>query len=63
MGAIISLKTTCPCRPYVTTWKAMNFNEVFLALPVVFVVFDVTSLKNAAEQLHYPELSRESLRT
>ena len=41
----------------------MNFNEVFLALPVVFVVFDVTSLKNAAEQLHYPELSRESLRT
>ena len=28
-GAIISLDTTSPCRPYVTTIKAMQFNEDF----------------------------------
>ena len=49
--AIVSLKPTCPCRPYVTTMKAMNFNEVFLALPVedfqkhcfCFFLFDFTT--------------------
>ena len=44
-----TVRQTFPCRPYVTTMKAMQFNEYFQ-------VFDLT------EQLHYPELSEESLR-
>ena len=66
--AITSLDTTSPCRPYVTTMKAMQLNENFPALPMeVFqnhyiLVFDLTSLQDAAEHLHYPELSGESLR-
>ena len=66
--AIISLDTTSPCRPCVTTMKAMQFNEDFPALPMkgfqnhYFIVFDLTSLQDAAEQLHYPEFSGESLR-
>ena len=48
--------------------KAMQFNEDFPALPMedfqyyYTLVFDLTSLQDAAEQLHYPELNRESLR-
>ena len=66
--AIISLDTTSPCRPYVTTMKAMKFNEDFPALPMedfqnrYILVFDLTSPQDAAEHLHYPELSGESLR-
>ena len=66
--AIISLDTTSPCRPYVTTMKAMQFNKDFPALPMedfqnhYILVFDLTSLQVAAEQLHNPELSGESLR-
>ena len=66
--AIISLDTTSPCRPYVTTMKARQFNEDFPALPMedfqnhYILVFDLTSLQDAAEHLHYPELSGESLR-
>ena len=68
--AIVSLDTTSPCRPYVTTIKAMQFasHEDFPALLMedfqnhYILVFDLTSLQDAAEQLHYPELSGESLR-
>ena len=66
--AIVSLDTTSPCRPYVTTMKAMQFNEDFPAVPMkhyqyhYILVFDMTSLQDAAEQLHYPELSGEILR-
>ena len=48
--------------------KAMQLNEDFPALPMedfqnhYILVFDVTSLQDAAEHLHYPELSGESLR-
>ena len=48
--------------------KAMQFNEDFPALPTedsqnhYILVFDLTSLQDAAEQLHYPELNGESLR-
>ena len=48
--------------------KAMQFNEDFPAFPMedfrnhYILVFDLTSLQDAAEQLHYPELSGESLR-
>ena len=66
--AIISLDTTSPCHPYVTTTKAMQFNKGFPALFIenfqnhYILVFDMTSLQDAAEQLYYPELSGESLR-
>ena len=48
--------------------KAMNFNEEIPALPNDFftdnyvLVFDLTSLQDAGENVHYPELSGESLR-
>ena len=66
--AIVSSDTTSPCRPYVTTMKAMHLNEDFPAPPMEdfqnhsILVFDLTSLQDASEQLHYPELSGESLR-
>ena len=58
--AIISLDTTSPCRPYVTTRKAMQFNEDFPALPMedfqnhCILVFDLTSLQDAAEHYRMP---------
>ena len=48
--AIVSLVTTSSCRPYVTTKKAMQFNEDFSAHPMedfqnhYIQVFDLTSL-------------------
>ena len=60
--AIISLDTTSHCRPYVTTMKAMQFNRDFPALPMedfqnhYILVFEMISLQDTAEQLHYPEL-------
>ena len=48
--------------------KAMQLNEDFPTLPMedfqnhFILVFDLTSLQDAAEQLHYPELSGVSLR-
>ena len=62
------VNTTSLCRLYVTTMKGMQFNEDFSALPMedfqnhYILVFDLTSLQDAAEQLPYPELSGESLR-
>ena len=38
--AIVSLDTTSPCRPYVRTKKAMQFNEDFLVLPMQ--IFKIT---------------------
>ena len=66
--AIVSLDTTNDCRAYVTTMKAMNFNEEIPALPNhlfqnhYILVFDLTSLQDAGENVHYPELSGESIR-
>ena len=48
--------------------KAMQLNEEFPALPMedfqnyYIIVFELTSIQDAAEQMHYPELSAESLR-
>ena len=67
-GAIVSLDTTNDCRAYVTTMKAMNFNEEILALPNhqfenhYILLFDLTSLQDAGENINYPELSCESIR-
>ena len=65
---VVSIDTTNNCRAYVTTMKAMNFNEKIPALPNDFftdhyvLVFDLTSLKMLVKNVHYPELSGESLR-
>ena len=66
--AVVSIDTTNNCRAYVTTIKAMNFNEEIPALPNdfftdhYFLVFDLTSLQDAGENVQYPELIGESVR-
>ena len=56
-SVIVSLDTTSPCPPNVTTKKAMQFSEDLPALPMEFfqnyyiLVFVLTSLQDAAEQL------------
>ena len=56
--AIVSLDITSSCRTYVQTIKAMQSNEDFPALPTEdfqshsIPVSELTSLRNAAEQLH-----------
>ena len=63
--AIISVDTI-DCRTYVTTMKAMNFNEEIPLLPnnlfqnCYLLVFDLTSLQDAGENIYYPKLSGES---
>ena len=65
--AIVTLDTPNDCRAYVTTMKAMNFNEEIPALPNhqfenhYILVFDLTSLQDTGENIHYPELSGESI--
>ena len=60
--------TTSSCRPYVTTTKSMQSLEGFSALHMenfknhYNFVLDSTSLQDAAEEMHYPELSGEFLR-
>ena len=66
--AIVSVDTTNDCRAHVTTMKAMNFNEEIPELPInlfqnhYVLVFHLTSLQDAGENIHYPELSGESIR-
>ena len=56
------------CRFYVTTMKAMNFHDDIPSIPIdIFknhyvLVFDLTSMQDATEKCHYPELVGEPLR-
>ena len=56
------------CCLYVTTKKAMNFQDDFHSIPKddfkdhYVLVFDLTSLQDATENCHYPELVGETLR-
>ena len=65
---IVHHDTTDNCRLYVTTLKAMNFQDDFPAIPVdkfkdhYVLVFDLTSMQDATEHCHYPELVGEPLR-
>ena len=65
--AIVSVDTTNDCRAYVATMKAMNYNEEIPALlnnlfqNHYVLVFDLTSLQDAGENIHYPELRAESI--
>ena len=66
--AIISVDKvdTIDCRACVTTMKAMNFNEEIPLLPnnlfqnCYLLVFDLTLLQDAGENIYYTELSGES---
>ena len=55
------------CRLYVTTMKAKNFQDDTLSITVdnfkdhYVLVFDLTSMQDATEHCHYPELIGEPL--
>ena len=65
---VIQMNTMDKCRPYVTTLKAMNFNEDVPSIPFedfenhFILVFDLTSLQDANEEVYYPELVGGSIR-
>ena len=56
------------CRLYVTKLKAMNFQGVIHSTPIdnfkdhYVLVFDLTSMQDATENCHYPELVGEPMR-
>ena len=65
---IVDFDTADNCRLYVTTMKAMNFQDDISSIPVddfkdhYVLVFDLTSMQGATENCHYPELVGEPLR-
>ena len=65
---LVDFDTADNCRLYVTTMKAMNFQEDFPSIPIddfkdhYVLVFDLTSMQDATENCHYPELVGEPLR-
>ena len=60
--SIADFDTTDNCRLYVTTMKAMNFQDDIPSIPIddfndhYVLVFDLTSMQDAAENCHYLEL-------
>ena len=65
---IVHNDTTDNCRLYVTTMKTMIFQDDIPSIPVdnfkdhYLLVFDVTSMQDATEHCHYPDLFGEPLR-
>ena len=65
---VVHHNTTDNCRLYVTTMKAMNFTDDTPSFPVdnfkdhYVLVFDLSSIQDATEHCHYPELLGEPLR-
>ena len=65
---IVHHDTTDNCRVYITTMKAMIFQDDIPSIPFdnlkdhYLVVFDLTSMQDATEHCHYPELIGEPLR-
>ena len=65
---IVDFDTADNCRLYVTTIEAMNFEDEIPSIPIdgfkdhYVLVFDLTSLQDASENYHYPELVGEPLR-
>ena len=65
---IVDFDTANNCRLYVTTMKAMNFQDDIPSIPLddfkdhYVLVFDLTSMQDATEICHYPELVGEPLR-
>ena len=65
---IVDFDTADNCRLYVTTMKALNFQDDIPSIPIddfkdhYVLVFDLTSMQDATENCHYPELVGEPLR-
>ena len=65
---IVDFDTADNCRLYVTTMKAMNFQDDISSIPIYdfkdhyVLVFDLISMQDATENCHYPELVGEPLR-
>ena len=65
---IVDFDTIDNCRLYVTTMKAMNFQDDIPSIPIddfkdqYILVYDLTSMQDATENFHYPELVGEPLR-
>ena len=65
---IVDNDSSDKCRLYVTTMKAMNFQDDTPSIPFdnfqdhYVLVFDLTSLQDATKHYHYPELVGEPLR-
>ena len=65
---IVDFDTADNCRLYVTTMKAMNFQDDIPSIPIddfkdhYVLVFDLTSMQDATENCHSPELVGEPLR-
>ena len=66
--SIVDFDTADNCRLCVTTMKAMNFQDGIPSIPIDdfkdhhVLVFDLTSMQDAIENCHYPELVGEPLR-
>ena len=65
---IVEFDTADNCRLYVTTMKAMNFQDDIPSIPIddfedhYVLVFDLTSMQEATETCHCPEFVGEPLR-
>ena len=65
---IVDFDAADNCSLHVTTIKAMNFQDVIPSIPVdnfkdhYVLVFDLTSMRDATENCHYPELVGEPVR-
>ena len=65
---IVDFDTADNCRLYVPTMKAMNFQDDIPSIPIddfkdyYVLVFDLTSMQDATENCHYPELVGEPQR-
>ena len=62
---IVDFDTADYCRLYVTTMKAMNFQDDIPSIPIddfkdhYVLGFDLTSMQDATENCHYTELVGE----
>ena len=65
---IVDFDAADNCRLYVTTMQAMNFQDDIASFPIdnfkeyYVLVFDLTSMKDATENYHSPDLVGEPLR-
>ena len=65
---VVYMSTANNSQAYVTTIKSMKFNDENPSLPFedfenhFILVFDLTSLQDAGDQIFYPEVIGESLR-
>ena len=64
---IVDFETADNCRFYLTTMNAMIFQVDFHSIPIDdfkvnnVLVFDLTSMEDATENCHYPEIVGEPL--